>query len=147
MIVLWVMILSTGCGRNEEQQLYHRFPGNEWDRFNILSYKMPIKQKGMYDVWFFTGFQPAFEYDTLNFNMVMNTPGGEERINEYKMAVKTRKGTFCIPCSKDSCSGSVLLKREISFGKPGVLKIEIENLTPRLRTENVLGAGIRVVRK
>jgi hypothetical protein len=37
------------------------------------------------------------------------------------------------------------LKREIRIEKPGILKIEIENLTPQITTDGVLGVGIRLL--
>ena len=76
--------------------------------------------------------------------MVMNTPSGEERIHEYQLEVKSKSGDFSIECSKDSCQGMILLKREINIGKPGILKIEIENLTPHLSTTGIKGVGIRL---
>jgi hypothetical protein len=38
-----------------------------------------------------------------------------------------------------------LLKRQLYLSKAGILKIEIENLTPRLVTEGIIGVGIRLV--
>jgi hypothetical protein len=89
-------------------------------------------------------FDQGFEYETLNFNMIMNTPSGEERIKEYEMKVKSKAGSFLFPCAGDSCLGQQLLKKELWISKPGVLVIEIENLTPRLRTGGIRSAGIRL---
>lgn len=112
----------------------------------MLSFEIPVEKANAYNVYLFARFTPGFHYETLDFNMILNTPAGEERIHEYQMSVKSKSGEFCIECSKDSCQGSILLKKEINIAKPGVLKIEIENLTPRLTTEDVLGIGIRLVK-
>jgi len=77
--------------------------------------------------------------------MVMNTSAGEERICSYAMNVRSKSGAFLGDCKNDSCQGAILLKRELKLAKPGIQKIEIENLTPRLMTEGVLGIGIRLV--
>jgi gliding motility-associated lipoprotein GldH len=145
-LVLLVVLLSvTGCGKKKGAELYHIFPDKTWARFNLLSFEIPIENMERGDVYLFARFDPGFLYESLDFNMIMNTPAGEERINEYQMAVKAKTGEFCIECTKDSCQGSILLKKEINLSKPGILKVEIENMIPRIATEGILGIGIRVV--
>ena len=140
-----LILLATACANGEAKMLYHRFPGASWARFNILSFEIPIEKPNTYDIWLDARFTLEYQYKTLNFNMIMETPSGEERINEYQVPVKSNTGGFCIECTKDSCFGAILLKKEISIPKPGVLKIELENLTPRLTTPGILGIGIRLV--
>jgi hypothetical protein len=139
-----LVFLGTGCGKEENTELYHHFPEKSWARFNLLSFEIPVKKASFYNIYLFAWFTKDFYYETLDFNMVLNSPEGEERIHEYQMKVKSKSGDFYIQCSNDSCQGTILLKREIHLSKPGILKIEIENLTPRLMTENVLGVGLRV---
>ena len=140
-----LVLLIIGCGKGESRELFHRFPDKLWARFNLLSFELPIEKPATYNIYLIARFSPDFKYETLDFNMIMNTPEGEERIFEYQMAVKSKSGNFLIGCSNDSCEATKLLKREIKLAKPGTLKIEIENLTPRLKTEGILGVGIRVV--
>jgi gliding motility-associated lipoprotein GldH len=138
--------LSACSGKPEAKELYHRFPDGNWPRFNILSFEIPVTEAGKTcDLYLFATFTKNFRYETLNFNMVMNTAAGEERIKEYEMAVRGRTGAFNGECRGDSCRVTMLLKKELLPGKPGILKLEIENLTPRLNTEGVAGVGIRLV--
>jgi gliding motility-associated lipoprotein GldH len=137
--------LTSGCSNSDSRELYHRFPDKSWARFNLLSFEIPVTDTGSYNIYFFASLAPDYQYETLDFNMVMNTPAGEERIHEYQMVIKSKTGNNIIECSKDSCLGTILLKKEIYFTKPGVLKIEIENLMPHITTESVLGVGIRLV--
>ena len=138
-----IFFLGSGCGKKDSRELFHRFPDKTWARFNLLSFEIPIEKGNAYDIYLFARFANDYPYETLDFNMIMNTPAGEERIKEYRMDVKSKSGNFCIECSKDSCLGTILLKKEINIAKPGIMKIEIENLTPRILTEGVLGVGIR----
>jgi gliding motility-associated lipoprotein GldH len=145
-VITLALLITNGCKKNEINELYHKFPDKTWHRFNLLSFEVPIKDvKKPYDVYLFARFTPDFQYNTLNFNMIMNTPGGEERIKEYQLDVKSKADSFLIECKNDSCEGGVLLKRELYLSKQGILKIEIENLTPRMVTEGVMGIGIRVI--
>ena len=143
---LMIVFSGTGCGRKDITELYHRFPGKSWERNNLLSFEIPVKDSDSYNISLFARFTPDFQFETLDFNMIMNTPAGEERINEYQMQVKSKSGSYIIECGKDSCRGIILLKKELNISKPGILKIEIENLTPRLTTEGLLGVGIRMER-
>ena len=140
-----VVFMELSCSNGKGTEFYHKFPDKSWERFNFLRFEIPIDKVECYNIYLFARLAPDFAFETLDFNMIMNTPAGEERINEYRMKVKSKAGIFCIECSKDSCLGSILLKKEIKISKPGILKIEIENLTPKLITEGVLGVGIRLI--
>jgi gliding motility-associated lipoprotein GldH len=140
------MLLGNGCTRNNSYELYHKFPDKTWARFNLLSFEVPVKNIDKpYDVYLFARFTPDFQYSTLDFNMVMNTADGEERIHEYQMKIKSKSGTYLTECQKDSCESTILLKKQLNLTKPGILKIEIENLTPRMVTEGMVGVGVRLV--
>ncbi|MEI7500583.1 MAG: hypothetical protein WCK84_09050 [Bacteroidota bacterium] len=145
-LLILVFFCGHSCNKNNINELYHHFPDNVWGRFNLLSFEIPINNvEKPYDIFLFARFSPNFQYNNLDFNMVMNTSSGEERINEYQMKVKSQTGSFIFECKKDSCEGVILLKKELRLTKPGILKIEIENLTPRLVTEGIIGVGLRMV--
>jgi hypothetical protein len=132
--------------RNENITFYHRFDNKTWERFNLLSFEIPVEHPGYYDIRLFARFTTSFRNETLPFNMIMNTPSGEERIMEYEMPVRSGSGKFSIECTKDSCEGNILLKRELNISRTGILKIELENLTPHIRTEDILGVGLALKR-
>ncbi len=141
-----LFLLLTGCSKKAPVGQYHPLAGQTWERFDILNFNIPMTEPGTYDVTLTAGLTPAFEYDVLAFNMVMNTPSGEERIREYQLDVKKQDGSYAIPCKGDSCSGKVVLKRGMRVQKPGMMKIAIENLTPRVKTAGVRGIGITLER-
>lgn len=145
--ILLILVIATmsGCMNRESTELYHAFTNKSWARFDLLNFEVPVKKTGLYNIYLYARFTPEFQNETLKFNMIMNTPAGEERFMEYSMDIRSESGDFIIECSKDSCQGTIMLKKEIDFHKPGILKIEIENLIPRLTTDGVLGVGIRLV--
>ena len=140
-----IVLLGYGCNTHKSIELYHNFPDKTWARFNLLSFEIPVENiKQPYDVFLFVRFSSDFQYNTLDFNMIMNTSTGEERIHEYLMEVKSKTGRFLGACKNDSCEGLILLQKQLLLSKPGILKIEIENLTPRMVTEGVIGVGVRI---
>jgi gliding motility-associated lipoprotein GldH len=134
-----------GCSREKPTELYHKFPENHWERYNILSFEIPVEKVNKpVDILLFARFTPEFIYETLDFNMILKS-AGEERINEYQMKVKSRGGMFLGKMNQDTSEVVLALKRQFNPGKPGIVIIEIENLTPRLTTEGINGVGIRMV--
>lgn len=147
MFLTLVILYGSGCSKSESKELYHKFPDKVWARFNYLSFEIPVNDvENPYNIYLFARFSRDFQYEKLDFNMDMNTSAGEERIHEYQMDVKSKSGSFLCECKNDSCEQTIMLKKELRLTKPGILKIEIENLTPRMRTEGVLGVGIRIVK-
>jgi gliding motility-associated lipoprotein GldH len=139
------MLLLSGCRKNNDYVLYYPFKQHVWQRFNKLQFEIPLRssQKG-WDIYFFAHHTKDYQYDNLDFNMIMNTPSGEERINEYHFEIKKKNGQFSGECTNDSCVATIALKKEIYLPEKGILKIEIENLVPRLKVEGLLGVGIRM---
>jgi len=145
-IFLFFLVASTfsGCNKNKDYIIYHRFDDKVWKRFNILRFEIPVETtENLYDVSFFAKILNDYEFDYLDFNMIMTTPSGEERIKEYHIDVKRKNGTFIGQFVNDSCEYSVALKKGLTLTK-GVLTVQIENLVPRLETKAILGVGIRL---
>jgi len=141
------LVICQACLREKPTELYHKFPGNQWDRFNLLSFEIPVeKANGTWDIFLFAYFTCEYQYETLDFNMDLRTTAGEERINEYQMKVKSKEGKLLGEVKGDSCQLSITLKQQLKISKPGILKIEIENLIPRMATQGISGVGIRMVR-
>ena len=146
LLAILLIYALPGCKKPVNPDLYHAFPSGNWERFNILRFEIPVEKSDKpWSVILYARFKPAFSYEKLNFNMVMNTSAGEERIAEYEMPVRSASGVFVGKTEGDSCRLEIMLKRQLMLPKTGVLKIEIENLTPRLITEGVSGVGIRMV--
>jgi gliding motility-associated lipoprotein GldH len=141
------MLILTGCKKSDEVVSYHKFKDRTWNRFDIIRFDLPVTDvKKPFDVIFFANHTKEYEFDNLEFNMVMTTPSGEERIKEYKFLIKNKTGGFTGDCSRDSCTSSIVLKRGLRMDKKGVLRIEIETLIPRVQINALLGIGIRLVR-
>lgn len=145
----WLLFLLFLCGCEGDPKpvvAYHAFDGHSWGRFDKITFSPAVEKPGEVDVVLFACFTPGFSYETLDFNMVMSSPAGEERIREYRLKVKDAGGAFLRGCTGDSCYAEISLKKGMRIGKPGKLSIEIENLTPRITTEGMLGLGIRLER-
>ncbi len=143
--LLFLLILS-GCKKNNEIIRYHKFNNQTWNRFEKIRFDIPVLEiDKRFDVFFFANHTKKYEFDNLEFNMIMTTPSGEERIKEYKFLLKDKTGGFTGNCNQDSCTASIALKKGLWIDKKGMLRIEIETLVPRLQINALLGIGIRLV--
>lgn len=75
----------------------------------------------------------------------MNTPSGEERINQYNFVIRNKFGGFTGTCIQDTCEAIIPIKRGIIFSQKGILKLDVENLVPRLEVKDLFGVGIKLV--
>ncbi len=143
---LFIVLIFSGCKKNNEIVSYHKFNNRTWNRFEKIGFNIPVLNTNRrYDVYFFANYTKDYEFDNLKFNMIMTTPSGEERIKEYKLMLKNETGGFIGNCSQDSCTESIVLKKRLQIEKKGMLHIEIETLVPRLQVNNLLGIGIRLI--
>jgi gliding motility-associated lipoprotein GldH len=141
---LFIIFLS-GCHKNNDIVQYHKFNNRIWNRFEKITFDIPILDiEKRYNVYFFAHHTKDYEYDNLEFNMIMNTPSGEERIKEYKFLLKDKTGGFTGNCTSDSCESIIPLKKGLKLEKKGMLRIEIEVLVPHLEINYLLGVGIRL---
>jgi gliding motility-associated lipoprotein GldH len=143
---LFIVLVFSGCKKNNEIITYHKFTNQTWNRFEKINFNIPILNIAKpYDIYFFANHTKDYEFDNLRFNMIMTTPSGEERIKEYKFLVKNSTGNFIGNCNQDSCTESIVLRKGLQFDKKGMLRIEIETLVPRLQIHDLLGVGIRLI--
>jgi len=134
------------CSSEKPYKIYYPFKNQSWNRFNILRFEIPIHQdKKTYNIYFSLHVNQQFEFDDLNFNVVMNTPSGEERIKKYKLKLRSQSGTLLGQCQSDSCSNQILLKKDLFISSAGTLLVEIENLTPRVETRGVIGVAVLLI--
>ena len=139
-----ILIIVSGCSKNNDYFSYHKFNDQTWSRFNVLQFEIPVNTtEKIYDISLIVSHSKEYEFDYLDFNMIMTTPSGEERIREYHLDIKRKDGKFTGKCNDDSCEVSVVLKRELNLTK-GILTLEIENLVPRMEIKGLLGIGIRL---
>lgn len=143
-LIMWGLG-SISCGRKKATESYHPFPGGIWQRYDIVKFDISLdKTTKPVDVIFFVRTGPQFSQDHLPFNMVMNTPSGEERIMEYDLEITPGKEALKASGQQDT-ERTIILKRGLLITGGGKLQIEIENLVPRMKLEGISGIGIRIV--
>lgn len=141
-------IIYISCQSEQVKEKLISFPSGTWPRFEILSFGFPMSDSPRtYDIVLEIKTLKNFEYDSLPMNMVLNSPSGEERIREFTMEFRNKKGQFMGQAEGDSCIFSCMLKKDLSCSGKGMLKVAIENLNPRIQTDGIVSASVRLVPK
>ncbi|MFH1161011.1 MAG: hypothetical protein V1733_08695 [bacterium] len=139
------LLLLSNCKPDPAREVYHPFPNQSWQRFNILRFEIPVeKSETPRNIVFYARYNQTFPYQALNFNMIMRLPSGEERVREYQLAMKNKSDQVLGTYIGEECETSLFLKKELFITKEGMLEITLENLTPRVETPGLLGVGIRI---
>ena len=146
--LLLVMILMISCSHEKQEERKILFSNNSWQRYDILKFEFPITEAGgSCDLLFELNCSKSFMYDDLPLNMVLNSPSGEERIKEYLMKIRDKNGECTGTIKGDSCYTRLVLKKGLYCSRKGVLKVEIENLNPKLQTEGIYSAGMILIKR
>ncbi len=142
-LFLLIGLLAVACNRNEPISQFHTFPNATWARFENLNFEFPVEDiEEEYDFTIILKHTAKFPADALSINVVMNTPGGEERIRDHNLFLKDRDGVF-IGYETDGIFNRIIKLREgMKFQEPGLVKFDIENLMTKYYTPGIIEIGI-----
>lgn len=146
-IKFFVIILTlwqiSGCTNNRPIEVYHPFPENMWNRFDLIKLETIIDQTDInYDIWLHIEYDSSYPFDSLYINVAMFLPSGEIRVNEYRFDMKDKYGAFLSQLSEGKGEQFFLLREDFSFSEPGIFIVEIECLIPRVEIKGVQNIGI-----
>jgi len=89
-----ILLLTASCNHNKKEAIFfHKFEKKSWYRYDHLTFNIPIQEVNMpYTLYFFAKHGKNYEFDNLDFGIIMNTPSGEERINQYNFVIRNKFG-------------------------------------------------------
>ena len=146
-MIVWLLIpfqiISYSCNNNEKQCLFISFDHNTWNRFEKQKFEFSVENTSFpYDVMLTIRHNEDYLFDNLYINVVMEMPGGEERIMEYDFKIKDANGNFQSNVKSGYHELSFPLHEELHFSGRGVCRVEIENLIPKMEIPGILELGL-----
>ena len=142
-LFLFLILIAVACNQTEPVSQFHTFTNTTWQRFDHLNFEFPVEDiEDNYDFTIIITHTAEFPADALSVNVVMNTPGGEERIRDHNLFLKDRDGIF-IGYETDGIFNRIIKIREgMRFHEAGLVKFDIENLMTKLYTPGIIEFGI-----
>ncbi|MDD5694175.1 MAG: hypothetical protein PHD61_02580 [Bacteroidales bacterium] len=133
-----------GCKRDAGRVNLHSFPDKTWSRFEKQTFHLNIVNTSFpYDMMLILRHTEDYPFENLYLHIIMQMPGGEERIMERNFMVKNPGGAFISPVNKEGCHEMIFsLYKELHFADKGTCSVEIENLIPKTEITGIVELGI-----
>lgn len=131
-IVVCLAFLLAACSQAPEYRAAHTFETQSWNRFQYVNLEMDITNvEADYDVILCFRFDADFPFEHLYVNSIMTTPGGTERIRDFKVKLKDLNGQFMGHLADGVYEYSFPVYKQMRFTEIGSCKFELERLNPR----------------
>ena len=123
---------------------YFKFEKGNWDRFNKILFNIPIeKADADYDITLVLKPNKEFIYGSMPVYVILDTPAGEERMNDIKMQVK-HGDKFIGEIEGQAVVIKTSLWNALHISEKGNCRISIENMVPKIQTSGINEIGIIV---
>jgi len=140
---VFLLVAFTGCRKDTSISQVHNFTDNTWQRFNFLNFEFQIEEIDKpCDIFVILRYNDDFPSQALLINLVMNLPSGEERIREYKLAVRDDDEKLLGEKKAGYFERIIPIRKKIKFNETGLVKFEIENLMTKYFTPGLTEFGI-----
>jgi gliding motility-associated lipoprotein GldH len=141
--LLLIFISFASCKDDNAVSQIHTFTTATWERFEQLNFEFALDDmEEEYDISVVVKHTALFPAETLYINVVMMTPGGEERIKDYNLFLMDRDGNYIGYETDGIYNCTILIREGMRFYETGLLKFEIENLMPKYHTPGIIEFGI-----
>lgn len=124
---------------------YQKFEKLSWNRFNILSFNMPVTDISMaYDIYINVRHLPEIPNKSISINLTLYSPSGDMRSVDFAIALRDADGNPLSNCLGDYCDRLMLLRSDFKFHEPGEVRFEIENKYSKVDLPGILEIGLIV---
>lgn len=152
-LVAWIftVVFMISCDTSEPVVYSEskEFPGNAWQRFRKLNFRVPVEEPDdSYNFFFTFEYDSAYPYDNLPIHAILNIPGGEERVFTFELAVRDSTGVEHGKWSSEANRFYLRSKLWQSIGvtQQGQFRLSVEQLIPKIKTPGIHRAGIEVTK-
>lgn len=144
-LIIAAISLSVGVSCSDRKPVfekYFKFENSNWDRFKKVVFNIPIEpsEEG-YDITLVLKPNKDFIYNSLPVYVIMNTPSGEERMNDIKIQVKD-EGKFIGEVEGQPVIIKTALWKGLRISEKGTCVISLENIVPKIQTAGLNEIGI-----
>ena len=145
---LLLLLIATSCQKTKIYQERHIFNNYTWQRFDKLTFDIPIEKGGTTgDIVLTIRHITQYPYPNLPVYIVLNTPSGEERILDKDFYLLDMDGNFKGDVAGDLWDVEEMLWPGFYFTEAGTYTIQLENLIPKMGIPGLVDVGIYVKRK
>ena len=145
LLTMITMVFVSSCTMHKTTSFKETFEQDTWYRYRKLSFTLQTQPGNhYYDLRFRIKYTDEFDAEKLPINLTLITPDGEDRTRDYQLRLRDvhkqplgEKGNGCHIFEYQ-------LKRDLKISSEGLLRIEIENLMPKIETKGIREADLIV---
>lgn len=143
LLLIPFILIPLSCNKNDKQCQFVSFANQAWNRFEKQNFGFPvINTSASFDIKLILRHNDDYPFDNLYINVVMEMPGGEERIMEKDFRIRDALGNFLSDDRNGYREVSFYLYKELYFSEKGLCSVEIENLIPKIEIPGILKLGV-----
>lgn len=140
--------LLLACKPGGKYELKNSFTNDTWDRFNKLLFEMPKELKpGSYDISLVLKHTDALECDEFTVYVILDTPSGEERMNEVPIKIRDNNKSYGTKEKDGYYTITQKLWEGINISDTGACTISVENLNPKYQTPGIHEVAVIMEKK
>jgi gliding motility-associated lipoprotein GldH len=143
--IFLVILCLSSCSRGKVFEEYRKFPDQSWNRFRFLTFDVMIDDpEPAYDVFVTVRHLPEFPYNTLDVNLNITYPSGEERNSNHHIHIRDASGKLLGEGLGDLWDVTVPVKKGVRFPAAGKYRFDFENKMTKVQTPALLEFGLTV---
>lgn len=142
-IFLFLLVSFSLFACNKPHTQYHRFKTNSWQRFDKITFDIPVTNAPAdYDLYFHFRHNNQFSLNRMPLFVTLQSPNSEERVNEYKFTIKDNEGNYKGNGMGDIWDNTFLLRKQYTVRDTGIYHITFENMHYKYETPGVIEIGV-----
>jgi gliding motility-associated lipoprotein GldH len=146
-LALFITYGLSGCSSKKSVEQIRHFDNATWNRFDILSFDLPIKQANAeYSLFVVMRHHVDFEPATMPLHFIMKQPNGSERIWEQTITIKNRENQYMGQLKDGVYELKVPVRTRLMMNEAGNVHITVEQFLPKYNTLGVISFGLRAER-
>jgi gliding motility-associated lipoprotein GldH len=143
LLVIITSFMFAGCSNDKSVTKINSFSNSTWERFDYVTFDFPIDEENVaYNIYLLIRYTSNFPSEALLINFVMTLPSGEERIRDYRIALKEKDGSLLGEAKAGYYEQLKTIRKGMLIGQSGNLNIEIENLMTKYYTPGIVELGV-----
>ncbi|MDD5507460.1 MAG: hypothetical protein PHD25_03915 [Bacteroidales bacterium] len=137
------LIIPFSCNTKDDLCQWVTFNNQAWNRFEKQKFGLSVMNTtASFDMKLILRHNDDYPFDNLYIHIVMEMPGGEERIMEKDFRIRDALGNFLSGDRNGYRELSFYLFKDLNFSEKGLCSVEIENLIPKIEIPGILELGL-----
>jgi gliding motility-associated lipoprotein GldH len=139
------ILLLASCNPNKVFERYENIDNNKWAKDKIVTFEVEINDISVpYDVELALRHSSYYVWADILVNLTTVYPDGEERMKDYDLFLRNKDGSFKAEGAGDLWDITFPLMEKASFNVKGKYIFKIQNIMPRLETDDIMQVGLIV---